>query len=298
MPALTKTSTEARGPKEVRQPTSLQHLWRSITRSNANLAGFLLTISFIAAALLAPLLAPYDPLLMHDGVELAPPSWAHPFGTDEFGRDLLSRIVYGSRISLAVGFGGIMAAAIVGTFFGTISGYAGSSSTLDTLVMRVMDTLLAFPGILIGIITIVILGASSANVAIAVAIANTPLVTRLVRAEVLREREREYVDAARALGARSGRIIVRHLLPNTVSVIIIQIATSLGAAILLEAALSFLGLGTQPPEPSWGSMLRDARGYLRQAPWYAIAPGAALTLLIVGVNFFANALRSYFRRRS
>jgi peptide/nickel transport system permease protein len=160
-----------------------------------------------------------------------------------------------------------------------------------------MDTLLAFPGILIGIVTIVILGASSANVAIAVAIANTPLVTRLVRAEVLREREREYVDAARALGASSSRILMRHLLPNTVSVIIIQIATSLGAAILLEAALSFLGLGTQPPEPSWGSMLRDARGYLRQAPWYAIAPGAALTLLIVGVNFFANALRSYFRRR-
>jgi ABC-type dipeptide/oligopeptide/nickel transport system permease subunit len=169
--------------------------------------------------------------------------------------------------------------------------------TQDTVVMRVMDTLLAFPIILIGIIIIVILGTSAVNIAIAVAIANIPLVTRLVRAEVLRERERDYIQAAIALGANHGRILFHHLLPNTTGVIIVQVATSLGAAILLEAALSFLGLGAQPPTPSWGAMLRDAKSYLRQAPWYAIAPGVALTLLIVGVNYFANALRVLSRRR-
>ena len=275
---------------------SHNRFWKNVTASSTNLLGFVLTSSFIVVAVLAPLLSPYSPVAMTDGLELSPPSTAHPFGTDEFGRDILSRVLYGSRISMLVGFGGVLTAALVGTLLGLISGYSGQRSLLDLLVMRIMDTLLAFPGILIGIVTVVLLGASAANVAIAVAIANVPLVTRLVRAETLREKEREYVSAAVALGAPRARILLVHLLPNTVSVIIVQIATSLGAAILLEAALSFLGLGAQPPLPSWGSMLRESRRYLAQAPWYAVAPGAALTLLIIGVNYFANALRQSFKR--
>lgn len=271
--------------------------WKSVSASPSNLIGFALTLLFVVVTVLAPLVAPYDPLFMSRGEELSPPSARHLLGTDEFGRDLLSRVIYGARVSLAVGFGGVLTAALFGVLLGLLSGYAGPGSVLDTVVMRAMDTLLAFPAILIGIIIIVILGASALNVAVAVAFAHTPLITRLVRAEVLRERERDYVQAARALGAAQGRILFRHLLPNTAGVIVVQIATSLAVAILLEAALSFLGLGTRPPAPSWGAMLRDAQTYLRQAPWYALAPGVALTLLIVGINFFADALRVFFGRR-
>lgn len=251
---------------------------------------------YIILAVAAPLVAPMDPLYMSSGEELMPPSEDHLLGTDEFGRDLWSRIIHGARISLLVGFGGVLSAAAVGTALGLISGYSGAGAAVDVLVMRVMDTLLAFPGILIGIIAVVLLGPGPFNVAIAVAIAHTPLMTRLVRGEVLRERERDYVQAAYALGASDARILIAHLLPSTAGVIIVQIATSLGVAILLEAALSFLGLGTQPPMPSWGAMLRDARPYLRQAEWYALAPGIALSLLIVSVNYTANGLRKFLDR--
>ncbi len=297
MAALKSPSLEPNQSKRPRQFSSAARFWKSVTASKTNLIGFVLTFVFIIVTVLAPLVAPYDPLFMSRGEELAPPSMQHLFGTDEFGRDILSRVVYGGRVSLAVGFGGVLTAALFGVLLGLLSGYAGSGSVLDTVVMRAMDTLLAFPAILIGIIIIVVLGASAFNVAVAVAFAHTPLITRLVRAEVLRERERDYVQAARALGAAQGRILFRHLLPSTAGVIVIQVATSLAVAILLEAALSFLGLGTRPPAPSWGAMLRDSQTYLRQAPWYAVAPGVALTLLIIGINFFGDALRTFFGRR-
>lgn len=281
-----------------RRDTTLGVWWSAVASSPTRLAGFIITASFIVLALLAPTIAPHSPFYMSDGLELAPPTWSHPFGTDELGRDVMSRVIFGARISLMVGFGGVLGATLLGVALGLIAGYAGPGSVTDSIVMRVMDTLLAFPTILIGIIVIVVLGTSTVNVAIAVAVSNLPLMARLLRAEVLRERQREYVMAAGALGAGSARIMVRHVLPNTTGVIIVQVATSLGAAILLEAALSFLGLGAQPPEPSWGAMLRDARSYLRPAPWYAIAPGASLTLLIIGVNYFSDALRILAARRA
>lgn len=281
-----------------RQQRRRSALWKSFRASPANLMGLVIVVLFFVFALGAPLVTLSSPYTMQDGAELMPPSAGHWLGTDEFGRDIYARVVYGSRISLLVGFGGVLTAAFLGTMLGLLSGFAGPRSVADVLVMRAMDVLLAFPAILIGVLTVVLLGAAAVNVAIAVAVANIPPVVRLVRAEVLRERERDYVIAASALGASEGRILVRHLLPNTISVIIVHIATSLGAAILLEAALSFLGLGAQPPNPSWGTMLRDSRSYLVQAPWYAIVPGAALTLLIIGVNFTGNALRLYFRRRA
>lgn len=286
------SASTARTPRA----TLPQRVWREARRSPSSMLGLSLLGIYLLVAIAAPLLTSGDPLFMERGSELAAPSIRHPLGTDEFGRDLWTRIVFGARISLAIGFGGVFAATLLGTLLGLISGYAGHY--VDTAIMRVMDTLLAFPGILIGIIAVVLLGAGPRNVAIAVAVAHTPLMARLVRGEVLRERDRDYVQAAQALGARNRRILFRHLLPNTTGVILVQIATSLGVAILLEAALSFLGLGTQPPAPSWGAMLRDARPYLREASWYAIAPGVALSLLVVAVNYTSNAIRRALDRSS
>lgn len=285
------TSAAAGATVYVPRFRTLRRFLTVIRRSGASMFGTVVLALYIVAALAAPLVAPTDPLKMFRGQELSAPTLAHPAGTDELGRDLWSRVIYGARVSLSVGFGGVFVAAVFGSLLGLITGYAGQGSIVDVLVMRVMDTLLAFPGILIGIIAVVLLGSGAVNVAIAVAVAHTPLMTRLVRAEVLREREKEYVQAAEALGARRRRVISRHLLPNTVNVIIVQAATSLAVAILLEAALSFLGMGAQPPTPSWGSMLRESRSYLNEAPWYALTPGIALTMLIVAVNFTADALR-------
>lgn len=274
-----------------------RRLWKATSSSGTALAGSVIVLVFLVAAIAAPVISPDSPLHMVQGQELKPPSWGHLLGTDEFGRDILSRVIFGARVSLAVGLGGVLTATVAGIVLGLISGYSGPGSIIDTIAMRSMDTLLAFPAILIGIIVIVILGPRAVNVAIAVAIANVPLVTRLVRAEVLRERERDYVQAAQALGARQGRILFRHLLPNVFSIIVTQITTSLATAVLMEAALSFLGMGAQPPTPSWGVMLRDSRSYLQQAPWYVIGPGAALTLMVVGMNYFAQVLRAVTHRR-
>lgn len=226
------------------------------------------------------------------GEELVGPNLSHPLGTDEFGRDIASRVIHGARISILVGVGGVLGAVVLGSALGLLAGFSGSSSVVDGLIMQVMDTLLAFPAILIGIITVVILGTDTTNMAIAIAVAQTPLITRLVRGEVLREREKDYVQAIRALGGGSTRIVLKHLLPGCTNVILVEVCASLGVAILLEASLSFLGLGAQPPIPSWGSMLRESRQYLGASPVYAIAPGAALTLLIVAVNMFARGFRT------
>lgn len=264
------------------------HKW---LRDKSALAGGLVTLIFITIAALAPVVAPHNPYYMEFGQELSGPSVNHPLGTDEFGRDIASRVIHGARISIVVGVGGVLGAVLLGTCLGLIAGFSGSSSTIDGLIMQFMDTLLAFPAILIGIITVVILGTDTVNMAIAIAVAQTPLITRLVRGEVLREREKEYVQAIRALGGRPHRIVLKHLLPGCTNVILVEVCASLGVAILLEASLSFLGLGAQPPTPSWGSMLRESRQYLGVSPVYAIAPGAALTLLIVAANMFARGFR-------
>jgi peptide/nickel transport system permease protein len=227
--------------------------------------------------------------VQHGGQELVPPGAGWLLGTDELGRDILSRIIYGSRISLLVGVVAVVIGAGVGIPTGLVAGYFGG--WIDGVIMRLWDALLAFPGILTGIAVVTVLGPGAVNAAIALAIVNIPEFSRLTRACVLREREREYVLAGRCVGGRDGRIISRHLLPNCLAPILVQLSLSMGFAVLLEAALSFLGLGTQAPEPSWGSMLNDSRTYLRQAPWYGVFPGIALASLLVGLNYLSDALR-------
>lgn len=241
------------------------------------------------AGLCAPLIAPYDPIEQIIGSELQSPSAAHWLGTDELGRDLFSRVLYGARLALLVGLVAVGGGAVVGVSSGMLAGYLGG--WVDTLTMRVWDTLLAFPGVLIAIAISAMLGAGIFNAALAVAIISMPSYARLARAGVLAERQKEYVLAARALGLSTPRIIMRHLMPNILPPILTQIALGMAGAVFLEAGLGFLGLGAQPPSPSWGAMLADSRTYLRQAPWYGIAPGLAISLFLFGLNFLADGLR-------
>jgi peptide/nickel transport system permease protein len=251
-------------------------------------AGILMIVFLLAFVLGAPLVWRLDPTAIHRGLMLAPPSHRFPFGTDELGRDLLARVVAGARISLLVGSTAALLGGVFGVASGLLAGYFGH--TLDAVVMRTWDALLAFPGALLGIAAATAIGAGLNSVVIAGALTGLPFFSRLVRADTLVEKEREYVTAARSLGAGHLWVLVRHLLPNTLAPALVQASNLVGQAILLEAALSFLGLGIQPPEPSLGTMLYEARTYLGVAPWYSIYPGVTLVILVVAVNFLADGL--------
>src|SRR5687768_845461 len=251
-------------------------------------SGLILTVLLVLSALAAPLLAPHDPNMQDTSRRLEAPSKGHPLGLDDLGRDVLSRIVFGARVSLRVGFSVVILASIVGVTLGAISGYFGG--ILDLLVMRLCDILLAFPGILLAIALVAVLGPSLNNVVLALATIGWVGYARLVRGQVLKVREMEYVTAARALGARSPRVIIRHVLPNVINPVIVMATLGLAGAILSEAALSFLGLGVQPPTPSWGAMLTAGRRYLGLANHLAIFPGAAIMLAVMGLNFLGDGL--------
>jgi len=271
-----------------RQPLTLQASV-SVLRSPMGLSGFSVALSFVGLAVFAPFVAPYAPYEQHQGNLLQAPGGQFLLGTDELGRDLLTRVLYGARVSMVVG---VLATAIGATFgvaTGLLSGYLGG--WVDSVIMRFYDALLAFPGIIIGIGVISVLGPSSINVAYALALGGMPFFARLMRSTVLSEREREYVFAARSIGAGDARIMLQHVLPNTLPPLLVQLSLAMGFAVLAEASLSFLGLGTQPPDPSWGSMLNDSRAYLREAPFYGLWPGLALTILLVALNFLSDALR-------
>lgn len=280
--------------------------WREIRRENgrglarrstlarvwanpAGAVGLVITVVLALVAILAPYLALYDPIRQVAGTELRPPSAQHPFGTDELGRDVLSRIIYGSRVSLMVGLMAVALGSLVGVTTGLAAGYFGG--WVDDLMMRLYDSLLAFPAILLGIAVAAVMGPGAVNAAIALAIISVPQFARITRSCVLIERGKDYVIAARALGAKDERIIVRHILPNIFAPVLIQLTLAMAYAVLLEAGLSFLGLGAQPPEPSWGSMLSASRTYLRQAPWYGVFPGIAISLLLLGLNFLTDGVR-------
>jgi peptide/nickel transport system permease protein len=270
-----------------------QHPWLQVlVRISRNPMGaFGLTVVLVMAflAILAPVIAPYSPTAQHPGMELKPPGSDFWLGSDDLGRDLLSRILYGARVSFVVGIVATALGAAIGVSTGLLSGYVGG--WVDSVIMRCYDALLAFPGIIIGIAVISILGPSTLNVAYALAIGGMPFFARLMRSSVLSEREREYVYAARCIGAQHHRIMFLHVLPNTMAPLLVQLSLAMGFAVLAEAGLSFLGLGTQPPDPSWGSMLYDSRAYLREAPWYGLWPGVALTVLLVALNYLSDALR-------
>ncbi len=243
----------------------------------------------VLVALLAPLLAPYDPLKQDLGNALARPGRVHLLGTDNVGRDVLSRMIWGTRISLVAGFASVVMAAVAGSLLGLLAGYWGGRA--DGLVMRLMDAVLSFPPLVLALALGAVLGAGLTGVLIALGVVYTPTFARLMRGQVLTIKAREYVEAARALGAPGWRIAWRHVLPNAAAPIVVQASLSVAFAILAEASLSFLGLGVQPPAASWGSMINAGRGYLQHAPWIVFGPGAALFVTVVGLNFVGDAIR-------
>jgi len=250
--------------------------------------GLLLTVALLIVAIAAPLLSPFDPDAQDTARRLEAPSHGHLLGLDDLGRDVLSRIIWGARVSLRVGFSVVILASIIGITLGSMAGYFGG--WMDTVIMRITDILLAFPGILLAIAMVAVLGPSLNNVVLALVVIGWVGYARLVRGQVLKVREMEYVIAAKALGARSPRVILRHVLPNVMNPMIVMATLGLAGTILSEAALSFLGLAVQPPTPSWGAMLTSGRRYLGLANHLAIWPGIAIMLAVMGLNFLGDGL--------
>jgi peptide/nickel transport system permease protein len=247
-------------------------------------------VAVVAVAVLAPWVARRDPLQQRLLERLRPPMTpGHPMGTDNFGRDLFARLVYGSRISILVGVLSVAIAAGIGSAMGLVGGYYGG--VLDQALMRVVDVLMAFPLILLAIAIVAFLGGGLLNLMLAVGISSVPPFARIVRGEVLTQRRRDYVEAARALGAGHSRVIRRHILPNSLSPIVVLSTLRISTAILTESSLSFLGLGVAPPTPTWGNMSAEGTKFLQTAPWIAIAPGAAIMLMVLAFNLFGDGLR-------
>jgi peptide/nickel transport system permease protein len=251
--------------------------------------GVLIVAVTVGAAVAGPWLIPYEPAAQELPRRLERPTVSHPFGLDELGRDILSRIVSGARISLLVGLSVVTISSLIGVVLGAVAGYSGGK--IDDGISRVMDVLMAFPGILLAIALVAVLGPSLGNVILALSVIGWVGYARLVRGQALRTRELEFVQAARALGAGAPRIILRHILPTTLPSVVVQGTLGMAGAIIAEAALSFLGLGVQPPTPSWGTMLDAGRSHLFDAPHLTIFPGLAIAILVLGFNFLGDGLR-------
>ena len=251
--------------------------------------GAAIVLTVIVAALFGPIVAPFDPSIQEMALRLEGPTGLHWFGLDELGRDIFTRVLYGARISLLVGIVVVGVSATVGIALGAIAGYFGGR--VDEVISRIIDVLLAFPGLLLAIALVAVLGPSLTNVVMALTLIGWVGYARLVRGQVLRAREFEFVQAARALGATTPRILLRHIIPTTLPAVTVQATLGMGGAILNEASLSFLGLGVQPPTPSWGTMLNYGRGHLLDAPHLTIFPGVAIAILVLGFNFLGDGLR-------
>ena len=262
---------------------------RRLLKSRIGVMGIVFIGILVLVAIFAPLIAPHDPLEQNIMMRYQAPSSEHILGTDEMGRDILSRIIYGSRISLQVGLFSIGLALVTGVFLGILSGYYGG--IWDMIIMRIMDVMLAFPSILLAIAIVAILGPQLRNAMLAIGIINIPRFARIIRSSALSIKESEYIAAAKMMGASDVRIIFYHLLPNAMAPLIIQTTLSIATAILEAAALSFLGLGAQPPTPEWGAMLSDARSSLQRAPWVATFPGLAIIFGVLGFNLLGDGLR-------
>lgn len=278
--------TEAWGPLSIA---------RRVVRNRLAAVGVVILVVLFVTAAGASWIAPYAPEAQIPTAALQGPSWTHPFGTDNIGRDIFSRVVFGTRVSLVVGLVSMVIAMFLGIALGLVSGYYGGLA--DTLIMRAMDALLAFPAILLAIFIVAVLGPSLMNAILAVGIVYTPTFARLVRAGALSIREQEFLEAARAMGAGDLRIMLNAILRNSLSPIIVQFSLGVGYAILVEAGLSFLGLGVQPPTPAWGSMLGAGRNYMAFAPWLTAFPGLAIFVTVLGFNFVGDGLREAFDPR-
>ena len=272
---------------EILSPSKLA--WRSFKSRKLGLVGSLMVVFLILIAIFGNFITPYDPLEMHTTDALTGPSAKYWLGTDRFGRDQLSRLINGTRISMTVSFGSILIAAVIGVIIGLVSGYYGGY--IDSIIMRLLDIIFAFPMLLLALVLVAMLGPSLRNVLIAIGFVQHARFARIVRGSVLSVKEKEFVEGIRSVGARGMTIIFRFILPNVISPVIVQATWGLSIAIMLEAALSFLGLGTQPPMPSWGLMLNESRRFMELAPWMTIFPGLAIMFAVLGFNLMGDALR-------
>jgi ABC-type dipeptide/oligopeptide/nickel transport system permease subunit len=263
--------------------------WRRLRKNRMAMFGLGVVACLVLVGFLAEVLAPYDPYQIDLENRLQPPSWRHPFGTDDFGRDIFSRTLYGARISLEVGILSRSVALSLGILLGVLAGYFGGK--LDMTIMRLTDVMFAFPALLFLIGITAALGPGLTTLFIAIGLVGWAPMARLMRAQVLATKENDYITAARAIGLNTGRIVGRHLFPNCLAPVIISFSMGMAAAIMAEASLSFIGLGAQPPTPSWGSMISLGREYLRTAPWVTVYPGIAIGLTVLGFNLLGDGLR-------
>lgn len=282
-------SSEASRP-HLRRPRGLwADVFRRLARSKSALLGGVSIMVLAAAALAAPVLTPFDPIVMNPPDRMQPPSRSHPLGTDLFGRDMYTRILFGSRISLQTGLVSVTIAIVIGVPLGLVSGFHGGA--VDQLLMRIVDLMLTFPGILLALVIIAILGPDLFHAMLAVGISASPTYARVVRAAALEARGQAYVDAARAIGCTNIRIMIRHILPNTIAPIIVLGTLGVAGAITAAAALSYLGLGARPPQPEWGALLSEGRNYLRVAWWMTAFPGLAIMTAVLSINLLGDGLR-------
>jgi glutathione transport system permease protein len=287
------SATVELGRKAIRSP--IAEFWRRFRRKRIPAAAGVVILLIVFSALLAPWIAPYLPAEPDYNNILAGPSWAHPFGTDAYGRDILSRVIWGGRISLTVGFVSVALGGTAGVLLGLVSGYAGG--LLDSALMRFCDVLLAFPGILLAIGIVAVLGPGVTNVIYAVAVFSVPVFARLVRGSTLGLKQAVYVQAARSIGVRRIPLVLRHILPGTLPGVIVYASLRVGSAILVAAALSFIGLGAQPPSPEWGAMLAEGRNYLGVADQMTLFPGLAIFVTVLAFNLLGDGLRDALDQR-
>lgn len=264
-------------------------VWKRFKKNRLALGGFIIILAIMVMAILSKWVTPYDPYSMNPVHRLAPPNGDHWFGTDQFGRDIFSRILYGARISLQVGLIAVGFSFVAGTIIGMIAGYVGG--WVDNVLSRITDVLFSFPDILLALVIMAILGPSLNNLMLAIGIVYTPIFARIARGTVLNIRDSLYIEAARSMGVKSTTILRRHILPNAMAPLIVQITLSFAFAILAEAALSFLGLGVSPDTPSWGVMLSEAKDWMELSWWTAVFPGVAITLAVFSFNVMGDGLR-------
>jgi peptide/nickel transport system permease protein len=272
---------------EILSPSKLA--WRNFKRHKLGVIGSIMVVFLIFIAIFGNFVSPYDPLEMHTKDALQGPSAKYWLGTDRFGRDQLSRLITGTRISMLVSFGSIFVAACIGVVIGLIAGYYGGY--IDNIIMRLLDIIFAFPMLLLALVMVAVLGPSLRNVLIAIGFVQHARFARIVRGQVLSVKEKEFVEGIRSVGAKGLTIIFRFILPNVISPVIVQATWGLSIAIMIEAALSFLGLGTQPPMPSWGLMLNESRRFMELAPWMTVFPGLSIMFAVLAFNLTGDALR-------
>ena len=289
VPIASAADGPATGARGARLPAPRAHVLRRLLHRPAAAFGLVVIALSVAIALGAPFVAPYDPIATSFAAVRKAPSAAHWFGTDEIGRDVLSRVIFGARASLLAGVVSVLISLTIGVPAGLLAGYAGG--TTDMLVSRVTDALLACPFLILAIALAAFLGPSLSNAMIAIGISATPVFIRLARATTLAVKAEDFVLAARAIGNAPWRIALRHVLPNIVPPLLVQATLAIAAAVIAEASLSFLGLGQQPPQPSWGSMLNTAKNYIDNAPWMAVWPGLSIFLLVLSFNLVGDGLR-------